>query len=433
LEYHFGVRILAILPAILLFLTVSSPALALPGGIAAEGCGGCHQSSGIEGTLELSLSPESFEPGDLVNATLTLRSNAAQVAGTYITTGALGSLQSVSGGGLKPVSSGLVHDGPRSLSNDSAQFRFAFRAPSAPGGVRFSVYVLAANGNGQRTGDSALEKAFSYVYGCEAEEYYFDRDEDGHGSMLASSLLACKGDPPAGTSGTADDCNDYDADIHPGAEELCDQVDNDCNGQVDENSKPLELWPDEDGDGHYATKDGVPVLGCVGLAGYAAEGGDCRPQDPSVHEGAEETCNYVDEDCDGQVDERARPACGEGWCRRESSGCDAEACTPGDPAPELCNYLDDDCDGLTDEGSLCPGGSCVSGACVSAGELNDAGVPEGDGEGSSEHGQGQGGAASRDEEESGGCALRSSRDLSISSLLSTLMLSFLGARRRRKT
>lgn len=426
-------RIFAILPVILLFLSVSQPALALPGGIAAEGCGGCHQSAGIDGSLELTLSPESFDPGDLVSATVTLRSSAAEVAGLYVTTGQTGGLEATGGGGLKPVSSGLVHDGPRALSGESAQFRFSFRAPASPGGVRFAVFALAANGNGQRTGDSAVEKSFARVFGCEGQEYFFDRDADGHGSMLGSALLACKGAPPEGVSELSDDCNDYDSEIHPGAVELCDQVDNDCNAQVDENSEPLELWPDSDGDGHYASQEGVAVLGCVGLEGYAAEGGDCRPDDPSVYEGAEETCNYVDEDCDGQVDERARPICGEGWCRREAAGCDAEVCTPGEPAAEVCNYLDDDCDGLTDEGStLCDTGeSCVSGTCVAPGEALDAGVPAagGDGDDMAHSGDDSAGAAANT---AGGCSLRSTGPLDLWAWMIGLGL-LVRARRRHST
>ena len=44
---------------------------------------------------------------------------------------------------------------------------------------------------------------------------------------------------------------------------------------------PVELWPDEDGDGYYADKTGEPLMGCDGLPGYAALGGDCGPDDPA--------------------------------------------------------------------------------------------------------------------------------------------------------
>jgi hypothetical protein len=211
----------------------------------------------------------------------------------------------------------------------------------------------------------------------------------------------------------------------------CDKVDNDCNGQIDENSQPVELWPDADGDGHYAAKEGEPMLGCVGLSGYAAEGGDCKPDDPTIFEGAQEICNYVDEDCDGQVDERARPICGEGWCRRESAGCNDEFCTPGEPSAEVCNYVDDDCDGLTDEGSLCESGQCLQGSCLTGDELHDGvtagpGETGGQGDGDHESGADSGDAAAS----SGGCALRRARGVYPGA--ATLVALALGFWRRRK-
>jgi hypothetical protein len=432
LRYDSRVRVLALLPALLLSLCFVSSAHALPRGIAAEGCAGCHQGSGISGTLQLAVSPSSFEPGDLVNVTLTLASESAGSAGVYITTGETGVITGTSGGGLKSVSSGLVHDDPRDVSGGAAEFRFTFRAPDSPGGVRFEVYALAANDNGNSGGDTGLEKSFSYVFGCEGQEYYYDRDADGYGASNVEPLLACKGAPPAGTSGNNGDCSDYDDAVHPGVVEACDKVDNDCNGQIDENSQPVELWPDADGDGHYDVKVGEPVLGCVGLEGYAAEGGDCAPDDPSIHEGAEETCNFIDDDCDGQIDERARPVCGEGWCRRESASCSEDFCTPGEPVVESCNYTDDDCDGLTDEGSLCGDGRCVSGTCRAPGEELDAGVVGGDGDGTGNPGQPGGeGAAESDAGSSSGCTLARSRDLYASLVVGVVFGLYVLSRRRR--
>ena len=63
----------------------------------------------------------------------------------------------------------------------------------------------------------------------------FDRDGDGY-----SSIGSC--------AGTADDCNDNNPDVYPGAPEICDGLDNDCFGQIDEGLVPV----DADGDGYYA-------------------------------------------------------------------------------------------------------------------------------------------------------------------------------------
>jgi uncharacterized protein (TIGR03382 family) len=61
-----------------------------------------------------------------------------------------------------------------------------------------------------------------------------------------------------------------------------------------------------------------------------------------------------------------RPQCGIGRCRRESYDCDPAHCMPGEPTAERCNYLDDDCNDEVDEGDdLCPVGSaCLAGKCV---------------------------------------------------------------------
>jgi hypothetical protein len=100
-----------------------------------------------------------------------------------------------------------------------------------------------------------------------------------------------------------------------------------------------------------------------------------------VHAEAEEICNNIDDDCDGDVDERVRPTCGEGWCRREAPGCDLTYCMPGEPVKEKCNFLDDDCDGLTDEDAdLCPSGqTCAAGSCVDSDTvtLDPTGTPGG--------------------------------------------------------
>src|SRR5690606_15032613 len=73
-------------------------------------------------------------------------------------------------------------------------------------------------------------------------------------------------------------------------------------------------------------------------------------------------------DCDGEIDEGADFYCGIGECRRKSELCGV-LCTPGQPTEESCNGLDDDCDGETDEG-FCPGGQvCQEGTCIGLDEL----------------------------------------------------------------
>ena len=97
------------------------------------------------------------------------------------------------------------------------------------------------------------------------------------------------------------DCNDADASIYPGADEICDLADNDCDGLVDEESEQSIYYTDNDGDGYGM--DTQAVKACQQPEGTSEEGGDCDDGDPLIHPNAEERCNGIDDDCDGQSDE----------------------------------------------------------------------------------------------------------------------------------
>jgi hypothetical protein len=372
-SYRAGVRlclprVLVALAAFAMLLAAAGQAHARRGGIAASGCEGCHGAPG-NGKLTMTANPAMFGPGQRVELTLSIVGNYS-AGGAYITDQDVGVIDAIANQGLTKVSSGLVHNQPKPGSGGTVQFRFGWTAPAAPGAVRFEVYALGANGDNRSGGDNGLDGNFDFVYGCNGKTYFLDGDADGIGRD-DYSVLGCDTGPPMAYSATQGDCDDYRKTTYPGATELCNMIDDDCDGQVDEDAVPVELWPDADGDGHYdarTEKVGTPKIGCAGLKGWAAEPGDCKPMDPMVHADAEEACNNVDDDCDGDIDERVRPTCGEGWCRRESAGCDVQYCMAGQPVKEKCNFLDDDCDGLTDEDSdLCPTGqTCAAGSCVAS-------------------------------------------------------------------
>ncbi|MBU0673384.1 MAG: M4 family metallopeptidase [Proteobacteria bacterium] len=127
--------------------------------------------------------------------------------------------------------------------------------------------------------------------------YYLDSDLDGYGDFN-SPTEACS--LPSGYSVDATDCNDDDSLVNPGAEEICDEVDNNCNGQVDEGvTTTYYLDSDLDGYGDFNS----PVEACSLPSGYSADATDCNDDDSLVNPGAEEICDEVDNNCNGQIDE----------------------------------------------------------------------------------------------------------------------------------
>ena len=114
------------------------------------------------------------------------------------------------------------------------------------------------------------------------------------------SLVACKKDKDKdGYKGT-DDCDDGDAGIHPGTDEICDGIDNNCDGQVDEGLL-LDWYADADGD-TYGDPE-VVVSACNQPDGYEDNADDCNDGSDLFHPGAlEDDCaDPSDYNCDGSV------------------------------------------------------------------------------------------------------------------------------------
>jgi hypothetical protein len=177
----------------------------------------------------------------------------------------------------------------------------------------------------------------------DAVAWYDDADGDGFGDG-ATAVLACTA--PTGTVAAAGDCDDRSAAVNPDSPEICDAVDDDCDGTVDQGATDASTYY-ADGDG-----DGYGVLGstadaCAVPAGYAAYPGDCDDADAAYHPGAAEGCADPDYNCDGSTSTDDRDGDGYVACAE----CDDQdpAVHPG--ARELCDGVDDDCDGTVDEPS----------------------------------------------------------------------------------
>ena len=96
----------------------------------------------------------------------------------------------------------------------------------------------------------------------------------------------------------AEDCNDQDATVSPGAQEACNGVDDDCNGEIDDGVG--EHWyVDADGDSYGGVHLGQS---CDPPDGAVSTGGDCADDDPNIHPGSTVLTDGQDSDCDGRKD-----------------------------------------------------------------------------------------------------------------------------------
>jgi len=199
--------------------------------------------------------------------------------------------------------------------------------------------------------NSALEKP--------GQTWYADADNDNYstGVFLVQCLRPVGFKAASELIATIGDCNDSNAAINPAASEICDGIDNNCNGSTDEGvlttyyqdfdgdtfgnpavtqqacsqpvgyvannldcndnsalEKPGQVWyKDTDNDG-YAQTGAATITQCLRPVGYKLAGeltsttGDCNDNNANVNPAATEVCNGIDDDCDTQIDETGQAA-----------------------------------------------------------------------------------------------------------------------------
>ncbi len=187
-------------------------------------------------------------------------------------------------------------------------------------------------------------------------DYYGDADGDGfgHGEPNPSCTAL------AGYVADNTDCDDTLATVNPAAPELCNGIDDNCDGHTDENTAAdAPTWhADADGDGYGDPSQ--PLVTCYQLVGYVLDATDCNDADASINPAATEICDgaAVDEDCSGSADIDCDA---DGYANAALGGDDCDdtnaAVNPGEN--EVCgNAIDDNCDGV------------VAGSCAFSGDVD---------------------------------------------------------------
>jgi DNA-binding beta-propeller fold protein YncE len=219
--------------------------------------------------------------------------------------------------------------------------------------------------------DGLIDDADTDVTGTNT--WYMDMDGDGYG-VADMTVEACS--LPSGYADNSDDCDDSNGAVHPGAAEICDSVDNDCDGLIDTDDPDVvdaSIWySDNDGDGYGDPSTGVLSCSAIGVA----DGTDCDDSNSGINPGAQEVCDSLDadEDCDGVADDADLSVSGQGTWYADNDGdgygdasvsytqCDMPAasaassddCDDNDAAvnpgaAEVCDGIDNDCDSLVDD------------------------------------------------------------------------------------
>jgi hypothetical protein len=171
--------------------------------------------------------------------------------------------------------------------NDFTTSLWSNRFDQAATWIQFSVSLAAYNGQNIYL---AFKHHDSY------NEYFVavDAITITDASIAGGGVIDNDGD---GYNSTVD-CNDNDNTIYPGAPEICDSKDNDCDGQIDEGLATTTYFLDADLDG-YGTGTGVAYCANPG-SGYTTATGDCNDNNAAINPGATDIPgNGIDEDCNG--------------------------------------------------------------------------------------------------------------------------------------
>jgi hypothetical protein len=202
--------------------------------------------------------------------------------------------------------------------------------------------------------------------------YYIDKDGDGYG-ISANALTTCQANAPSGYSTKDLDCDDTKASINPASTEVCDSVDNNCNGTTDDGLQTFIYYLDNDGDGYGITTNALTTCNANTPSGYANKDLDCDDGNEAVNPTVAEVCDNIDNNCNGMTDDGLQTFTyfidndgdGYGITTNALTTCNANTpsgyanqdldCDDGNPAinptaTEVCDNIDNNCNSLSDDG-----------------------------------------------------------------------------------
>jgi hypothetical protein len=214
--------------------------------------------------------------------------------------------------------------------------------------------------------DTLVDDADDTLLQASASNWYQDNDNDGYGNT-SEKVEQCVA--PAGYVEASGDCNDTDPDVSPAALEVCDSIDNDCDGVI--NNKAVDgtyFYRDVDGDGYGSN---AVMVACSAPTGFVANSDDCNDADASINPVAAEVCDDVDQNCSGDENDSSDAfmwyfdADGDGYgdpnmsmssCTQpegyvaDNTDCDDTSADafPDMSNPEVCDGVDNNCDGNID-------------------------------------------------------------------------------------
>ncbi len=169
-----------------------------------------------------------------------------------------------------------------------------------PGATSFQYYADTAGSYSLKTscGVSFTLSSAVVVNQINSLTWYADADGDGFGNAQIDSSF-CFAIP--GWVNDSNDCEDADVNRYPGAAEVCNLVDDDCDGMVDEGLL-VRFYADADGDGFGNLL--IDSMACQIPSGFVADSSDCNDANTLINPGATEVCiNGIDENCNQQIDE----------------------------------------------------------------------------------------------------------------------------------